>query len=311
MFKIYKTDTAGRTKEIQQIEKGCWIHLTNPSEKEKQYIVDNLNIDIDFLRDALDDEEIGRIDKDDDGVKLFVDIPVNTKKNSKDIYSTVPLGIMIMEDYFVTVCLEETVVMNEFIHGKVKNFHTYMRTRFVLQILSQTSLYYLQYLKRINRQIETLELSLRKSMKNNELLILLELQKSLIYFSTSLETKTLIIERLLSGSYLKVYKDDKELLEDVKIENRQAIKMTQIYTKILGNIMNGFSSIISNNVNHVVKMLTAITIVITLPMIIGTYYGMNVALPMQDHPQAFNIIMILSAAVSIVTSLLFWKKKYF
>lgn len=311
MLKIYKTDAAGKTNELDHFEKGCWIHLTNPSEHEKGQVVNELNIDLDFLQDALDEEEIGRIDKDGNRVMLFVDLPVITKEGPKDIYTTVPLGILVMEDYFLTVCLEDTSVMNEFIQCKVKNVHTRMRTRFVLQILSNTSLYYLQYLKRINKQMEHLEKSLRLSMKNNELLTLLELQKSLVYFSTSLETNNLLIERLFSGSYLKIYDDDKELLEEVRIEMRQAIKMTEIYTAILGNIMNGFGSVISNNLNQVLKLLTAITIVITLPMVIGTFYGMNVDLPLQHHPKAFIIIMATSIVITIVTALLFWKKKFF
>ncbi|MFC0274908.1 magnesium transporter CorA family protein [Metabacillus herbersteinensis] len=311
MLKIFKTEIAGKINEINQFEKGCWIHLTNPSEQEKQRLVNELDIDLEFLQDALDEEEIGRIDKDGNRVMLFVDIPILTKEGSKEVYTTVPLGILVMENYFLTVCLEETAVINEFIRGKVKNFYTHMRTRFVLQILSTTSLYYLQYLKKINKQMETLETSLRQSMKNNEILSLLELQKSLVYFSTSLETNSLVNIRLLSGNYLEMYEEDKELLEDVRIEIKQAIKMTEMYTAILGNIMNGFGSVISNNVNHIVKLLTAITIIITMPMVIGTYYGMNVALPFQDNPKAFGIIMIMSATITIVTTLLFWRKKYF
>lgn len=312
MLKIVKTDANGKTIELNEFIKGCWIHLTNPSEQEKQKVVNELNIDLDFLHDALDEEEIGRIDKDGNRIMLFVDIPIFMKEGSKDIYTTVPLGIMVMEDYFLTVCLEETAVMNEFLLGKVRNFHTFKRTRFVLQILSTTSLYYLHYLKKINKQMEFLEKSLRQSMKNNELLTLLELQKSLVYFSTSLETtNSLLSTRLLSGSYLKMYEDDTELLEEVRIEIRQAIKMAEIYTAILGNIMNGFGSVISNNVNHVVKLLTAITIVITLPMVIGTFYGMNVSLPFQDNPLAFSIIMVISSVITITTAILFWRKKFF
>ncbi|MFG0214703.1 magnesium transporter CorA family protein [Brevibacillus porteri] len=311
MLNIYKTNTMGKIEELHQFEKGCWIHLTDPSEQEKQQVVRELSIDLHFLQDALDDEEIGRIDKEGNRVKLYVDIPVSTKEGTKDNYTTVPLGIMVMEDYILTVCLVETAVMNEFVQGKVKNFHTHMRNRFVLQILSNTSHDYLHYLKKINKQTETMEKSLRQSTKNNELLTLLELQKSLVYFSTSLETNSLLISLLRSGSYLKMYEEDKELLEEVKIETKQAIKMTEIYTAILGNIMNGFGSVISNNLNRVVKLLTAITIVITLPMVIGTFYGMNVPLPFQDHPHAFTIIMIMSTAITSVTALLFWRKKYF
>lgn len=311
MLTILKTDGAGKVNKLDQFEKGCWIHLTNPSEHEKQQLVSELDVDVEFLQDALDDDEIGRIDKDENRVMLFVDIPISAKDGQKETYTTVTLGILVMEDYFLTVCQQDTAVMNEFIQGKVKNFHTHMRTRFLLQILSHTSLYFLQYLKRINKQMESLENSLRQSMKNKELLSVLELQKSLVYFSTALDTNNLVMERLLSGSFLKMYEDDQELLAEVMIEIRQAIKTTEIYTAILGNVMNGFGSIISNNVNHVVKLLTAITIIVTLPMVLGTFYGMNVALPMQDNPQAFTIIMIMSVTITIVTAILFWRKKYF
>ncbi|TLS48802.1 magnesium transporter CorA family protein [Paenibacillus antri] len=286
MLTILKNDGAGKVNKLDQFEKGCWIHLTNPSEHEKQKLVSELDVDVEFLQDALDDDEIGRIDKDENRVMLFVDIPISAKDGQKETNTTVTLGILVMEDYFLTVCQQDTAVMNEFIQGKVKNFHTHMRTRFLLQILSHTSLYYLQYLKRINKQMESLENSLRQSMKNNELLSVLELQKSLVYFSTALDTNNLVMERLLSGSFLKMYEDDQELLAEVMIEIRQAIKTTEIYTAILGNVMNGFGSIISNNVNHVVKLLTAITIIVTLPMVLGTFYGMNVELKSTTNSRA-------------------------
>ncbi|SDX18206.1 magnesium transporter [Marininema mesophilum] len=310
MLTIYQSDTQGALQEVNQFKKGCWIHLTHPSDEEKQRLISELNIDLDFLNDALDEEETARIDKENGQVILFVEVPISQKEGDKEIYTTVPLGIMVTEDYFLTVCLKETDVMKDFVQGNVKNFYTHMTTRFVLQILFRTSNYFLQGLKRINKHRENLEISMRKSLKNNELLSVLAIQKSLVYFSTALEDNSLLVERLLSGSFLKMYDDDQELLEDVKIEMRQAIKTTEIYSTILGNVMNGFSSIISNNLNHKVKLLSALTIIVTLPMIIATYYGMNVKLPMQDHPQAFNIIMILSATITIGTALLFWKKKY-
>ncbi|MFD0590530.1 magnesium transporter CorA family protein [Paenibacillus sp. GCM10027627] len=311
MLTILKTDASGKTNAITNLEKGSWIHLTNPSEGEKLRLVTELDIDLDFLQDALDEEETARIDRDGNRVMLFVDVPFVAREGEKTVYTTVPLGILVMEDFIVTVCLEDTPVINEFLQGKVKTFHTFMRTRLVLQILSYTSIFYLQYLKKINKQMDALEMHLRKAMKNKELITLLQLQKSLVYFSTSLETNNLLIERLFSGHFLKMYEADKELLEEVTVEIRQAIKMAEIYTAILGNIMSCFGSVISNNVNHVVKLLTAITIVITLPMVIGTFYGMNVELPMQHNPHMFTIIMIMSVAITIITALLFWRKKYF
>lgn len=310
MLNIYRTDYQGKTAEIAEFEKGCWVYLTNPSEQEKQRVIDELQIDLSFLQDALDEEETARVEKDGNQLMLFVEIPFAKRVGEKEVYSTVPLGILVLENYFVTVCLKETAILDDFVQGKIKNFHTYMRTRFVLQILFHTSLGYLQYLKKINRQKEALEKSLRLSMKNNEILAMLELEKSLVYFSTALHTNKVLMERLMSGSYLKMYSDDQDLLEEVMIEINQAIKVTEIYTAIVGSMMNAFGSVISNNVNHVVKLLTAITIIITLPMLIGTYYGMNVPLPFQEDPHAFALIMIASVAITILTTLLFWRKKY-
>ncbi|MFD2171566.1 magnesium transporter CorA family protein [Tumebacillus lipolyticus] len=312
MIQVFQTDKDGKLIKTEQMEKGCWIHLMNPTEEEKKRVVAELSIDLDFLHDALDEEERARIEKDEEQVMLFVELPYISKTEAnEEMFSTVPLGILIKGDYLLTVCLKETPVLNDFFQGKIKNFFTHMRTRFVLQILFLTATYYLNYLKRIHRKTELVEHQLRVSMKNNELFSMLELEKSLVYFTTALQTNKLLMEKLSYGNYLKMYEEDKELLDEVMIETKQAIKMSEVYSSILSSMMNAFASVISNNVNHVVKLLTAITIVIAIPTMVASIYGMNVQLPIQENAHAFSIIMLMSVILSIATTLIFWKKKYF
>jgi magnesium transporter len=186
-----------------------------------------------------------------------------------------------------------------------------MKTRFVLQLLSLISTYYLSYLKKINRKTNQIEKELRQSLQNQELFSLLNLEKSLVYFTTSLKTNNIVTEKLLKSQYLKMYEDDQHLLEDVIIENKQAIEMAEIYSSILSGLMDAFASVISNNLNHVMKILTSITIVLSFPTMIASIYGMNVPLPYQNHPHSFTVLMILSLALSSITAIIFWKKRFF
>jgi magnesium transporter len=226
-------------------------------------------------------------------------------------YTTLPLGMIITRDVFVTVCLEENPILEEFIQNRVKNFYTFMKTRFVLQLLFSISTYYLHYLKKINRKTDEVEKELQQSMKNQELFALLNLEKSLVYFTTSLKTNNIVTEKLLKNQYLKMYEDDQHLLEDVIIENKQAIEMAEIYSTILSGMMDAFASVISNNVNHVMKVLTSITIVLSIPTMVSSLYGMNVTLPFQSNPHSFAMIILISLILSCITAIIFWKKRYF
>jgi magnesium transporter len=312
MMNIYLSKEDGKLEEIQELQNGCWIKLVAPTEEEIRYIANHLDIPIDSIKDALDDEERSRIEKEDNHVLIIVDIPIITYDEVDGaIYETIPIGIIITNTCFITVCLQENQIFEEFTKNKIKNFYTFMKTRFALQMLYIISTYYLRYLKQINRKTSQIEKALHKSMKNKELFSLLSMEKSLVYFMTSLKANNIVMERLLRLNYLRMYEDDEDLLQDVIIENKQAIEMAEVYSSILSGMMDAFASVISNNVNIVMKFLTAITIVLSLPTMVASFYGMNVPIPYQDSPYSFIIAMLISTLLSSVTAFIFWKKRYF
>lgn len=312
MLNIYVSKPDGQLEELTDIQNGCWINMVAPTEEEIRFVSDQLQVPIDFFKDALDDEERSRIEKEDSHVLIIVDIPIVTiDEFDHAIYETIPIGMIITEHCFITVCLEKNPIFEQFARNKVKGFYTFMKTRFAFQILYLTSSYYLRYLKQINRKTGEVEKELHQSMKNKELFSLLSLEKSLVYFTTSLKANNIVMERLLRLNYLKMYEDDQDLLQDVIIENKQAIEMAEVYLSILSGMMDAFASVISNNVNIVMKFLTAITIVIAIPTLVASFYGMNVPLPFQNHHFAFFIPVFISVLMSSLTAYVFWKKKYF
>ena len=282
MLKIYSTDVeTNQLQEIKEFKKGSWINLVNPSENEIKKVCESINIQEDFIRDALDYEEKARIDsEEDDNTILFVlDVPIIEKGEDNDIYTTMPLGmIVVRDDFFITVSLRKNKVIEDFEKRKIKNFQTYKKTRFIFQIFYLNASYYLTYLKQINKETEIAEYILKNSMKNKELLKLLSLEKGLVYFATSLKSNEMVMEKTMRGKIVKLYEDDEDILEDAIIENRQAIEMAQIYTNILNGTMDAYASIISNNLNGVMKFLTSITIVLAIPTMISSFWGMNVKL---------------------------------
>ena len=311
MLKIYSTDIeTNQLQEIKEFKKGSWINLVNPSENEIKKVCENLNIQEDFIRDALDYEEKARIDtEEDDNTILFViDVPIIEKGEDNDIYTTMPLGmIVVRDDFFITVSLRKNKVIEDFEKRKIKNFQTYKKTRFIFQIFFLNSSYFLNYLKQINKETEIAEYILKNSMKNKELLKLLSLEKGLVYFATSLKSNEMVMEKTMRGKIVKLYEDDEDILEDAIIENRQAIEMAQIYTNILNGTMDAYASIISNNLNGVMKFLTSITIVLAIPTMISSFWGMNVQLPFQNSPIGF-IIMVLIAVV-MTLGVIWWLKR--
>ncbi len=311
MLKVYLSNTQGRLIQADEMVKGTWIHLTNPTEQEIAEVVRVTQIPPYFLKDPLDEEEKSRIEKEDEGTLIIVDVPMMTPNGSRhEKFITIPLGIIVTKYYLITVCLKENPILEDFTRKKIKNFYTFMKTRFVLQLLYAVSTYYLTYLKLINRKTNEIEKELRQSLKNQELFSLLNLQKSLVYFTTSLKTNQVVTQKISRGQQLKMYDEDKDLLEDVIIENRQAIEMAEIYTPIVSGLMDTFASVISNNVNHVMKILTSLTIILTFPIMIASVYGMNVPLPFQNSPHAFMTIMVASVILSSLTTLVFWKKRF-
>ena len=313
VVRIFKT-IEGAIHEIQEPQEDCWIAMTNPTATEIFEISERFGIEVDDLRAPLDEEERSRIEVEDNYTLILVDVPIIEERNEKDWYGTIPLGIIVTRKMIITVCLEDTQVLTRFMEGRVRNFFTYMKTRFILQILYRNASMYLRYLRIIDKKSEQIEEKLHLSTRNQELMELLELEKSLVYFTTSLRSNEMVLEKLLKVESIKKYPEDTDLLEDVITENKQAIEMANVYSGILNGTMDAFASIISNNLNIVMIVLAIITIVMSIPTIVFSAYGMNVAgsgMPLSQSPWGFLIIILFSVAISVVAAIILSKKRFF
>ena len=313
MVRIFKT-VEGALEELDKPSDGCWIALTDPTATEIFEIAQRYEIEVDDLRAPLDEEERSRIEAEDSYTLILVDIPAIEERNDKDWYVTIPMGIIVADKVIITVCLEDTPVLGSFMDGRVRNFFTYMKTRFILQILYRNANMYLHYLRIIDKKSEQIEDLLHESQKNKELIELLELEKCLVYFTTSLRSNELVLEKLMKIDSIKHYPEDEDLLEDVIIENKQAIEMAGIYSNILSDMTEAFASIISNNLNIVMKFLATVTIVLSIPTIIFSAYGMNLqgtGMPFTNNPQGFWIVCGLAALICLAVALIMAKKKLF
>ncbi|WP_300276982.1 magnesium transporter CorA family protein [Peptacetobacter sp.] len=309
MIRYYKTIDS-KLEKINQSETGCWINLVEPNQSEIHEIHNYTNIELESINAALDEEERSRIEVNDNHTLILIDIPIDESDSNNSLYSTIPLGIIITDDFIITVCSEQTKILNDFIVGHIKDFYTHMRSRFLLQILHKNASYYLHYLRRINKMTTTLEKEIYNSMQNKQLIQLLELEKSLVYFSTSLKANELVLNKMLKTSSIKKYHDDDDLLDDVIVENRQALEMATIYGDILSRIMDAFSAIISNNQNNVMQFLTVVTLIVSLPTLISGFFGMNVGgIPLATNPNGFWLISLISAIICIIITFFMSKNK--
>ena len=300
MLSIHKTIDKKMTR-LDAIQDGCWINLTYPTEDELNTVSEALNVDPGFLRAALDEEETSRIDTEDGQTLIIIDVPA-VEKDDAVVYSTIPLGIIVTERHIITVCLKESSIVKDFQDGLVKNAETQKRTRFILYMLLQVAKRFLQYLKQIDKIYNYMERHLYKSQRNKELIQLLDLEKSLVYFNTSLKANEVTLEKILRGRIITLYEEDHDLLEDVLIEVRQAIEMANIYSSIISGMMDAFASVISNNLNVIMKVLTSITVLLTVPNIIFGFYGMNITagLPLDQFwwiPLILAIVILSIVAI--------------
>lgn len=310
MIRFYKTNEA-YLEQLNAPEKGCWVDLSNPTREELLLAQELLGAEADFFSAALDEEERARTESSGGNTLIIVDIPIVEAEGQSFLYSTIPLGIVFNEDYICTVCLKETPLTSDFASGKVKGFYTNKKTRFILQALYKNSTKFLQYLRQIDKASTRIQGELQRSMKNRELFQLMALQKSLVYFSTSLTSNDLVLDRMLKLDYVKKYPDDAELLQDVIVENRQAIEMCNIYRDILSGMMDAFASVISNNQNTVMKLLTAITIVISIPTAISSMWGMNVDVPFGNMTGGFWAVGAISLCVTLLVTIFMRRKHMF
>lgn len=310
MISIYRTTDGGLVKE-DNYERECWIHVVNPDQKEIEELVSWFNIPSDFLTDPLDVDERARIEREEGNTLILLRTP-RTEAPQADIpFTTLPLGIILTHNIIITVSVLDVDVIGEFLNGRVKNFTTQNRTRFVLLLFIRTALMFLRYLKDINRMSGNVERELHKALKNEQLIKLLNLEKSLVFFITSLRSNALMFEKFNSTGWVEMDDEDRDIFDDLITENKQAIEMANIYSSILSGMMDAFASVISNNLNVVMKLLTTVTIILMIPTLVASIYGMNVELPFQHSPFAFLITMGITAVLSIIGIGIFWRKEFF
>ena len=310
-MEIYKT-LKNHLEKIDIIQDGAWINLVSPTDKEVVDLSKTLKIEKESLMAALDTEERPRIEVEDNEILIIVDVPYiekNKTTNSGVSYTTLPLGIIVTKENIITVSSASLSLIEIFKSGIVKGALSNNIISFVLQLLHRNSTNFLIYLRNIEKQSKERERELYQSMRNRELLGLLELEKSLVYFSTSLKTNESVLERMGRMAFIKENLDDAEFLEEVIIENKQAIEMAKIYSDVLSVVMEVFASVISNNFNMLMKRLTAITIVMAVPNILSGLWGMNVAVPFGEHSIGFPIILGIISLISIMTALLLHRKQ--
>ena len=299
-------------EEIQTFEPGAWINLVNPSQSESMEVAEHYKIDIADLRAPLDAEESSRITVEDDYTLIIVDVPILEERNNKTYYITIPLGIILTDEAIITTCLEELPLFEQFIHRRIRNFFTFMKSRFVFQILYRNAQLYLSALRTIDRKSEEIEKQLHEATRNEELIVLMELEKTIVYFKASLKTNERLVKKLASSTrLLRKYEEDEDLLEDVIIENKQAREMVEMYSTILARLADTFSSIMSNNLNLVMRFLAAMTIILAIPTVISSFFGMNVEVPMSENPLAFLDICILAVLLAGICATVLWRKNMF
>jgi magnesium transporter len=308
MLTIYKTTEQG-LEQLDSMANGTWVKAVDPTPEEIQKLVD-WGIDLDYINYSLDLDEMPRVERDEEYTFILIRIP-HRQPDSDIPYITIPLGIMIKGNTIVTICRYDKEMFKILANGKYRLLKTGKRYRFALYIFLETATRYLMHLREINRMTEAIEDQLQKSTRNREVLELLKYQKSLTYFATALRSNEVMMERVQRTQIFNYYEDDQDLLEDVLTENQQAIQMTNINTEILSSMMDAFASIISNNLNGVMKALAAITIIINVPAVVAAFYGMNVALPGETHPLAFLTVIGISLSLTAIATFIFYKRDWF
>jgi len=308
MITILKT-AENKLSTLPQVADGAWVNVINPSpvEIEETY---GLGIPLDFITYSLDIDERPRTEKAAGTTLLLLRIPYYQGDVEDIPFTTVPLGIILCYDYIITVSKHEILFLNNMINKHGQYFSTDKRNRFILQILLGIANEYLDTVRKVNKKVDQIEDQLQKSIQNKEVLELLKFQKSLELLSTALKSNELVFEKMQRTRFFATFPEDADLLEDVITENQQAIEMTNISGNILSQMMDAFASIISNNQNHVIKVLTSVTIILSLPTLISSFYGMNLALPLQNNNLGFVVIGSLSVSVMLMAGLFFKKMNW-
>jgi magnesium transporter len=308
MLNVYKTTPDGLEK-ISNVANGCWVNAIGPTPEEINQL-ENWGIEPELITYSLDQDEMARVERDEGYTLILLRIPYPQGEGHDIPFVTIPMGIIIKDNFIATICRNPNDISRILTNGKYRGFKTAKRYRFVLYVLLETATRYLTYLREINRAVDYVEDQLEKSTRNRELLELLKYQKCLVYFTTALRSNEVMMERLQRMRMFNQYEEDEDLLEDVRTENQQAIQTTNIQTEILSSTMDAFASIISNNLNVVMKVLTTLTIVVSLPTLVASFYGMNVSLPGGNHPFAFLTIFAFSLVLTSIAAFIFYKRDW-
>ena len=311
MVKYYRTDDR-KIHEVENMQNGVWIQMVNPSVSEGQLVADELNVDIEDVLAALDEEESSRIELQDGYTLILVDIPSIETRHDKESYTTIPLGIILTDEEIITICTEDTPVLQVFLNNRVKEFSTKKKLRFVYQILYRISVLYQNDLRIIDKMRTEIEERVGEDTEEDDLIALHELESTLVYFATSLRANGVVLDRLTRYKRLEQYPEDKELLGDVIVENKQAIDMTGIYRDIINGTRELMSTVIDNRLNNVMKSLTIITLVMAIPTVVSGIYGMNVNakwVPFANTAHGFTIICGIIIIICILILIMLKKKR--
>lgn len=306
----------GRLTELEQPVLSCWVNITPPIEQgELESVAEEFSVPLDFLTDSLDIEERSRYEREDDVRLILVNTPMLNEidQDNEAMYITVPVGIILTQDHVLTICPNENPILQRFIEGRVKGFDPANEQMFVLHILGQNVLRFMDSLKKLNLKRNVIENELYNSSRNSELKQLLRIEKSLVYFVNALGSNELLKLKIKRTDFLRLGENEEEsdFFEDIIIDNGQALSMANIYTNILSGTMEAYTSIVSNNLNTFIQRLTVITIILMVPTLVASFFGMNVKLPFETTSGAFFIILIISASISLFLVWFFRRKNLF
>ncbi len=317
MFRIYKSEN-GLLVSAERPSPNTWVCLLSPTEEEISYIEQKFQILPEFLRYPLDEEERPRIEKEGQQILIILRVPDIVSRGLFIKYETIPLGIILTEENIITVCLKDHPIFEEFITlaNKSKTFNLAKPVYFILNFMLAVTSLYIKLLRQIDRTLEEYEEEIFRSIENEEILKMLSIEKTLTYFNTSLQGNDTVLIKIQSGRYIRLTEEEMELLEDVQIENRQAIEMTKVFLNIVAGTMDAYTSVINNNLNLIMKLLAGIAIILSIPTIIYSMYGMNIPLPFQElppfkgSPHAFYLVNIITIFLCFLLFFVLRKKRY-
>ena len=303
-----------KVTEVDSIDNACWLNISSPFDKNELIkLSESQDIPLDFLTDSLDIDERSRYEREDEVRLIVVNTPVlnDIDEGNKPIYITAPIGIILTPSHIITISLLDNPILDLFLIGKIKNFNPNDEKLFVLQLFEQINYSYLDCLKKLNLRRDLIEQELYNSSRNSELRQLHRIEKSLVYFVTALSSNELLKLKIKRSDFLKIkdLEDHTDLFEDLIIDNSQALEMANVHTNILSSTTEVFASVVSNNLNEFIQRLTLVTIILMVPTLVASFYGMNVTLPFMDNDNAFFFIVMISILLIVFLVWFFRRKK--